>query len=642
MGLRVGIQERNKCRDLNEEYKQIPGDLEDDEAKVTLAKFLYHNLRFTTYILTGIRLAPYQTLMIKSWFQRNFCLNVWGRGCAKSTLAGLFAVLYCIFNPGAHVLIVSSNFRSSRRILENVEKLAKRDKGVLLRQCFDGDMSRRNDVFQWKLLNGSSVTCVPLSNGEGLRGLRANVLIVDEALLVSKEIITTILMPFLVASSGIEENMAYREKEDQMIAEGKMDIKDRRVFKSTSKLILLSSASYKFEYLYEVYEDYLKKIEGKLSDEERKKEEEKQKNKETVEGSYLVTQLSYRVVPDDLLDKAILAEATGGTTSEQTVLREYEAQFVDGSEGYFSPAKMEKCTIPDGHEPSSEVVGEKGAQYILGIDPSMSSSESSDHFAMSVLKIVEDENNKEKKGLLVHSYAVAGGDLKDHILYLLYLLDAFNIVYIVCDTTQGDSFDFISAANESELCKLARVELRGIEADFAKDDRVEMLKQIKKSYNFEGKRIVQKQSFNSTFIRSSNEFLQTCIDYQKVLFASRSSQIRGKVSGMTDPRLTKVLGIHREFKGEKEGNSIYDFVEYQDDLIKLTKKECALIEMKNTQMGSISFDLPQNIKRSSSPTRPRKDNYSSLLLANWGLKLFVESQNLQVERPQSGFEPEMF
>jgi hypothetical protein len=634
MGLRPGKQEVGLYEDVNERFLKLEGELENQEAMASLGEFLYHNIKLTTQLLTGMRLAPYQVLMIKSWFMRNFSLNVWGRGCSKSTLAGIFAILYCIFNKESNVLIVSSNFRSSRRILENLEKMAKHPKGKLLKALFDGEMSRRNDVFSWKLFNQSTITCVPLSNGDGLRGLRANVLIVDEALLVSKEIITTILMPFLVASGGITEKLAYREEEDKRVASGELKEEDRKIFKSTSKLILLSSASFKFEYLYEIYEDYLRKIAGKINQEDEKK---KLEEKQTFPGTYLVTQLSYKVVPPDLLDKAILEEATGGTTSEQTVLREYEAQFVDGSEGYFSPKKMELCTIPDGMEPTTETKGEEGYEYILAIDPSNSSSDSGDHFAMSVIKIVGNEK-QEKVGLLVHSYAEAGANFKDNVLYFLYILQAFNIVYIISDTTQGDSFDFINAANETPLFKDQKIELRPIDAEFGKEDQAKVLEQIKKSYNREARRIVQKQSFNSNFLRSANEYLQYCIDYKKVLFSSRASAIGNKAASMGFVGLNKVLSTHESFKGV----SIYEFVEHQDHLVRLTKKECSLIEVKQNAMGSQSFDLPQSMKRSESPTRPRKDNYSTLMMGMWALKLYLESKDLKTDRWGNDVLPELF
>lgn len=624
-----GVQKKIKPVNVNEELEKLEGELDEETAKITLTDFLRYNLKLATYWLMGFRLVPYQVLIVKAWFAKNFCLNVFGRGTGKSTLAGIFAVLYCIFNPGTTVLIVSSNFRSSRRILEAIEKMATAPRqegnpgGQLLRECFDGDLSRRNDLYQWEMFNQSKVVCVPLSNGEGLRGLRANVLIIDEALLVPKQIITQILIPFLVASADIGDKLRVRDIEDRLIAKGLMKEEERSEFPATSKLILLSSASYKWQYLYELYTDYIKKIaEGA-----------------DLPQSYFVAQLSYKMVPDEILDEAILNEATGGTTSQSIVKMEYEAQFQDGSDGYFSAKKMDACTVPIGQEPCVELVGEKGAEYILAIDPSFSSSDCSDHFAMSVLKIIKNRDGK-KMGMLVHSYALSGVELKDHIQYLAFILENFNIVWIACDTTQGDNFDFINTANESAIFKERKLHLNAIEANFNQEDYGAIIQEVHKSYSLTNKRIAQKQSFTSAFQRAANEYLQACYDCKGIWFAGEAKSIENKISEYSGLKLD-ILDKHSYFRSQEEkGSKIYDFIEWQDSLINLTKKECVLIEVSTSAQGNQSFDLPQSMRRNkTNPKRPRKDNYSSLLLANWALRIYLEATSMPVEEENTTFEP---
>ena len=48
---------------------------------------------------------------------------------------------------------------------------------------------------------------------------------------------------------------------------------------------------------------------------------------------------------------------------------------------------------------------------------------------MAVLEL-DDEN---RQGALVHNYAVAGGDLNNHIKYMYYLMTNFNVVMIIID-----------------------------------------------------------------------------------------------------------------------------------------------------------------------------------------------------------------
>jgi hypothetical protein len=608
----------------NQKFKdELKGDLSDEKAMATLGKFLSFNIQYTVRILTGMTLKPFQSVMIKGWMEKNFSLVCYGRALGKSTLVGLFAVLYGILNPGQTILIVSSNFRSSRRILENLELLSK--KNHLMRQVFDGELSRRNDIFQWIMFNGSKIVCLPLANGEGLRGQRANVLIVDEALLVPKHIIENVLKPFLAASSNITEKIQWREREDKLIALGKMKEEDRRKFASTSKMILLSSASYQGEFFHEVYLDYLKKI----------------TTAESEEASYFVSQMSYEVMQilaPEILDKAVIEDIESGNTPQSVIDREYKAKFIQGNDGFFRAIKLKACTIPDGQLPCVEIAGESGEEYILGIDPNMGGDETNDHFAMSVLKIVKKKDGR-KIGLLVHSYAAAGVDLKDHIMYLIYVLRHFNIIYIVVDTSQGSAADFTSICNESDQFKSEKIKIEAMDVDFGRESEEEMSKQIRKSYNLKTNRIVQKQPFNSSFLSAANDHLQACVDFQNIMFAGKACAVDGQVEVMMNQNIGDIHLKHKLFDEFKEGNSMYSFIELQDAHIDMTKNEMAHIQVTVSELGVKKFGLPQSLRRVKAKNRTRRDNYSSLLMANWGLKLYLMSLEIKEGDNYSTFSP---
>jgi hypothetical protein len=605
-----------KYSNVNEELALVKGELSEEDARTWLGKFLIYNIQFTMEIVLGIKLHPRQAVLMKAWFYHNYCLAVWGRGGGKSTLIGFWAVLDCIFNPNTHTLIVSQNFRSSRRILENLEKLANAPEGALFKQCIKGELSRRNDIFKYTFLNGSTLTAVPLSGGDGLRGQRCSRLIIDEAVLISLGMIDTILKPFLVAGGDIKQKLKLRELEDKLIAKGYMDEADRQIFGSTSKMILLSSASYQWEDLYKIYEQYLKTINDA-------------KEEDIKVASYCITQIGYKAIPEDLLDKGVIQDVESGNISQSILDREYGAIFVSDSSGYYSAKKMSLCTIPDGQFPIVEITGERGEEYVLGIDLSWSSGEDSDNFAMSLMKLVKRPDGK-RIGMLVHSYSVAGGNLKDHIAYLHYILTNFNVVYIGVDASQGDN-EFTTSANESKLFKDAGIELKDIDADFNKVDMSELIGQVAKSYNFQARRIVHKQHFGSDWQRAANEYLQACIDYKGVLFAGKAAATDA-IQHLTANKL-EILNIHPEFKDE----GMHYFVELQDGLIDQTKRECALIEVKGSPTGGQQFGLPVSMSRSKSKSRQRKDNYSSFLLANWCVKVYVEAMAKPREETHNNF-----
>lgn len=613
-----------KVVNLNQELMKLEGELDEKTAQETLAKFLMHNLGFTVDLLTGgdLVLYKYQEMILNGWFQRNYCMNVLCRGGAKSFTACAFLFLYPIFYPESKIVVASSNFRTSRRLLEQLEKFVNSKNAALLRQCFPNKLSRRADQWHWAI-NGGEIVALPLS--EGTRGIRANVLVCDEFLLLPEEIVQKVLFPFLTASSDQNFKIKIRKAEERLIREGKLKEDDKMIFDSAQKMICLSSASYEFEYLFKLYKRWLKKIYNEVFEEELSEEEQKA----MVEGAtYFVCQMSYEALPTDLIDKNVIQEAKDGGASNAVFLREYCARFVDDSSGFFSAKKMLDCTLKTGELPHTELVGDKGAKYILSIDPNESASLHADHFSMGLTKIIDEKN---RVGCLVHNFAEAAATMATRIKYLDYLLDNFNIVYIIIDNA---GHDFLESCNNSTLFKNKNRNLSFFEADFDNEDYNLGLKTSKNSYNLNTGRICHKQVFSSPWLRKSNDELQRCFDNHKMLFASKATlndEARDKIKS----QLTKVSVCN----GMDE---LLDLASWQDDWIDMTKKECALVEVKSTSMGHFSFDLPQHLRRSKNEQRARKDSYTTLLLGTWALKSYLDMESYKPEGGSTGFLPMMF
>jgi hypothetical protein len=602
-----------EIKNVNKELAELKGFLTDKEAKISLAKFLRSNIGFTTELISGVKLAPYQELHIKAFFNRNFNMCVFGRGCGKSFMAAVFCFLQCIFEPNTKILIAGPTFRTARFIFNNLEKIVNSPGAELLAQCF-GAKAKRNDQFEWQI-NGGSIVAIPL-NGEKIRGFRANILVLDEFLLLPEEIVKNVLMPFLVAPQNIKERMEIREMEDKLISDGLMKEEDRTVFENTSKMLAFSSASFTFENLYKTYNEWTEKI---ISNERG-------------EATYFVSQMSYEALPEEMIDKTIIEEAQNGGASHSSFLREYCARFTDGSDSYFNAKKMEDCTLKLGENPHTLLKGDPNKKYILGIDPNMSDSPNADYFAMAILEI----NESDKSNTLIHTYAGLG-NLKNHVAYFHYILKYFNIVLIIIDNAGADTF--LSACNQSEIFKKDKLNIKTFEIDSDLDGQEYeiMIRNAKTKYNFQDKRIAFNQVFTSDFIRKSNEYLQACIDYKKIWFASKTAAF--------EPFFNEVINLNIDLnliKGEdKKDWTMIDFIENQDDFIYQTKKQCALVEYTSTSRGSQNFDLPQHLKRSSSANKARKDNYSALLLANWAAKCYFDLNKAPEKIENTTFSPIM-
>jgi hypothetical protein len=602
-----------EIKDVNAELSELKGYLNDKEAKISLAKFLRANLGFATELISGVKLAPYQEIHLKALMNRNFNMCVFGRGCGKSFMGAVFCFLQCVFEPNTKILIAGPTFRTARFIFNNLEKIVQSPGAELLAQCF-GAKAKRNDQFEWQI-NGGSIVAIPL-NGEKIRGFRANILVLDEFLLLPEEIIKNVLMPFLVAPQNMKERMEIREFEDKLIAEGIMQEKDRMVFENTSKMIALSSASYTFENLYKTYTEWCEKI----------------TSQEKGEATYFVSQLSYEALPEEMIDKTIIEEAQAGGSSHSGFLREYCAQFTDGSDSYFNAKKMEECTLKVGEAPHTLMKGDPDKKYILGIDPNMSDSPNADYFAMAVMELDEEK----KQGILVHTYAGLG-NLKNHVNYLHYILNNFNIVFMILDNAGADTF--LSACNESTLFKKDRLEIKTINfnSELEGGDYEHEIRSAKNQYNLQDKKIAFNQVFTSNFIRKSNEYLQACIDYKKVWFASRTSSDEKSFNETINLNIPLEL-MKTE---DKKDWTLLDFIENQDDFIYQTKKQCVLIEHSATSRGTQSFDLPQHLKRSVSANKARKDNYSAFMLANWAVKCYNDIMSAQKVQQSPTFSPIM-
>lgn len=614
MALIVGDQNKKLIVDTNKELSQLKGDLTDQEARVSLAKFLRYNLGFTADLALGLTLESYQELTLNSFFNRNYCMLIWGRGCAKSFCAAIYCILKCMFEPGTKVLIASINFRTSRRVFNEIEKFLSSPQAALARQCF-GLKSKRNDQYEWQV-NDGSITAIPLT-GEKIRGIRANVLILDEFLLLPPDIIDNVLIPFLSSPRDVGERIRTRKLEDELIKKGLLHPDNKQIFENTSQMLCLSSASYTFEHLFRVYQQWSHLIENPEAQDSKEGE---------LPGTYFISQLGYEALPPHMVDQGAIQVAKSGGSSHHSFLREYCARFIDGGDSYFSPKKMRDCTISDGEYPTTKVVGDLDKKYIISIDPNFSSSKGADYFAMSVVEI----DDEKKQGILVHGYQAAGSSLQDHIKYFYYLYKNFNIALIVIDHAGADTF--IDAINNSQFFKEMnrRIGFVDFESDKENEDYTKMLKDCARQYNKDFGNICIKQYFTSFFLSRANSYLQTCIDHKKIWFASRASNHPDILENIFTMNLPMEY-IYPRGIGEKADNeyetkklTVREFIEEQDFIIQDTKDQCANVEVTTTSRGTQSFDLPSHLRKSTSINRARKDNYTTLMLGNWGVKAYFD------------------
>ena len=614
-----GFRFEHSSQELNNSLKKIEGTIKEEEAKYLLYKFLRNNIAFTSELFLGVKLFPFQAMAIKGMMVSDYSMFVFSRGMSKTFSTAVYVLMECLLNPNANIGVIAGSFRQSKQIFQKREDIVSKPEASLIKEC---GFRIQKGTDQWTMTLGKArAIALPLANGERLRGFRFNRIVLDEFLTIPEKIFNEVIIPFL----GVVENPIEREElynlESRVIDKGEMKEKDRYVWPN-NKLIILSSPSFKFEYMYKLYKKYEDLIFGQ--------DIEDNEDEDSKDDAYrLIMQLSYDCAPKRLYDQNLLKQAKA-TMSEMQFKREFGAQFIDESDGYFRLSKMAACTIPDGESPAVEIIGNSSDEYILAFDPNWAGNTSADHFAMHVFKVDRDA----QKICLVHSYAIAGVSLKQHMDYFLYLIQHFNIVGICGDYNGG--VQFINSCNESALFKDAKVKIGVVEVDLEKPENWNSdILNFKNQYNLRERNYCILRKPTSNWIRNANEMLQAAIDHKRILFASRA------IDSHFDSQRKKNIPIDKlkwDIKTPKasKGAMMIDLIDHQKYVVELTKSECANIEVIGNPQGSQAFNLPQNLRRQKGPNRARKDSYSALVLGNWFAKVFFDSENANEERKPEG------
>lgn len=205
-----------------------------------LSYYRYHIDEFAINILKA-KLYPFQRLMLRAMAHHKYSMLICSRGLGKSYLTGLFFVCAGILYPGIKMGIASGVGNQARMVI--VQKI-------------DGELYKTNENIRREIkniktgkddcvvefFNGSEIRAITLGNsgGDSARGWRFNYLLVDEARLVSDDVIETILIPMTKTSTR------QNAQQHEVLEEG--------------KVIYISSAYLKTSALYKRFMHHYKEM----------------------------------------------------------------------------------------------------------------------------------------------------------------------------------------------------------------------------------------------------------------------------------------------------------------------------------------------------------------------------------------------
>lgn len=186
--------------------KTIKGEMlnRDNRYKVGLHKFVSfwrENIhRFIIDYFECIELKPFQNLLLYLMSKNVMFVYIASRGQGKSHLVAWFACAYAVLYPNVEIVITSGSKKQSKlMVTEKIEPFSQ--KYPNLGKEID-KINKNGDEIVVYFKNGSKITCC--TPDDRSRGMRGNLLIIDEYRMVKKEMIDTVLKRFLASNRNVK------------------------------------------------------------------------------------------------------------------------------------------------------------------------------------------------------------------------------------------------------------------------------------------------------------------------------------------------------------------------------------------------------------------------------------------------------
>lgn len=557
--------------------------LDRSEAEHFLCYYLLKNIEFTCYTLLGVRLLPYQEIIIRTMLRKPYILTTMTRGGGKTFLNGVYAALRCIITPGSKIVCVGSNRRQARFIFAVVKAIRDNKRASLFREvcsaCIDAPEESYAEIKGAEKV--SRISAVPIASGDRIRGFRASVLLADEANLISEDIFNAVLKPMTAVGIDPVARVLRAKKERELIEAGVLKEEEATEFDS-NQMIMSSSAGYQFSFLYKQYCEYKRLIlEAKDSEDIKLKKEA---------SKYAIIQLSYEaidVMSPKYLDMDSIMFAKRTLTSDR-FLTEYCAQFATDSIGYIPRSLLESKQLKLGETPIVEIKGDPNYVYIMAIDPSSGENTQNDFFAIVVLRL----DLTTRKCVCVYASASTGKGWPHYVGLVKEVIRDFQPKYIICDSF-GGGVQMASLLRDDEYINKEKGE-RKLE-QMEKDDLT--------TYCHADNRILRMNTPTNQFNEQSNVNLKSMLEHDQFWFAAPLSDENG-YNKIKDPK-------------------IIDKLEEVSEMIDLAKNQISLIIPTQNSNGLTIFSMPDSLGQINKKERVRKDLYSAALLGAWGVKEYL-------------------
>tara|TARA_B100001564_G_scaffold359445_1_gene381277 strand:- start:2490 stop:4466 length:1977 start_codon:yes stop_codon:yes gene_type:complete len=597
----------------------------EDDFKTRLAWLMTRPeyLSFITKEVLNVQLLPSQSLFLEELWRRKFPMLIASRGFGKSFMLSLYAILRALILPRRKVVVVGAAFRQSKVLFEYMETIWRNS--PMLRDICDADSGPRRDTDRCTLrLNESTVTCLPLGDGQKIRGQRANDIIADEFASIPREIFENVVAGFAAVSADPVENvkrLAAQKKAEEL---GVEITEEEKEVKKDNQIILSGTAYYDFNH----FATYWKKWKSIISSKGQRNKLREIFGEDPPENfdwtQYSIIRMPYELLPKGFMDADQVARSKA-TVHTGIYQMEYGACFTRDSQGFFKRSLIESCvlsnsnTIKDGNDKEinfkAALIGNKEKQYIFGVDP----ASEVDNFSIVILEVNPDHRrivhcwtttrseHKErvKKGYASETdfYAYCARKIRD-------LMKLFPCIHIAMDA-QGGGVAVMESLHDKDKIKEGEVAIwPTIDDDKEKDTDGER-----------GLHILEMCQFAKyDWLAEANHGLRKDFEDKALLFP------------FFDP-----LSLAISEAEDDSQQRMFDTLEECVLDIEELKDELSMIQMTQTSAGRDRWDTPEVIVGTGRKSKMRKDRYSALIMANMAGRILQRTPTKEEYKFLGGF-----
>lgn len=574
-----------------------------------------------------LKLQPFQMVMLDMLWHKKFPMVLASRGAGKTFMLAVYCAVKAILNPGSKIVICGAGFRQAKLVFKYIEQLYNASP-VFQETCKDRPKYGSDQAYLQVGL--STITAIPIGDGEKIRGLRATVLVADEFASIPEEIFDIVIKPFTAVHADPAERAmvtAFISKLKRLGASEEIikNIEDTQDF--GNQVVISGTASYKHNHFYRRYQTYKSFIKSEGDFRVLKSALEEQSLNTTGKVSpipdddvnrmskmwshYAVFQLPYYGLPPGFLDEDTIRSDRAIMPTYRFKM-EYEAAFPDDSDGFIRRSWIDEATPneqDDNIPVPIELYGDPRHTYVMGIDP----ARWNDNLGVVVLKLTP--RGKE----VVYCNAWDKTEYNKSAVTIREIVKRFNIQYIAMDSGGG------GWAIQEWLCK-KQEEVEDGELLWPIREQLEN----KADLSAPGRNIIEMVNFGGSWTPDAAHNLASNIQQCNILFPYKGDEKNvfeqyalhfGKpnISDYEKERLLQDLWGVDEWEAEKF--NVEKKMGAQQQIDECINETCAIMRTV-TPGGTERFDLPKLSEQPEGLDMRRRDRFSALMLANYAAKVF--------------------